>query len=123
MVELDARVVVVESHKLGSTCADVGCVKSWRMLKYWQVKGVKKTSSGLELSMVTLFLDRKPSLTTIPEVDYLLWAIGWDPNSRGLNLNKVGIQTDNKGHIIVDEFQNTNIRVIYAVGEYVEKIF
>ncbi|XP_044767872.1 glutathione reductase, mitochondrial isoform X3 [Neomonachus schauinslandi] len=28
-----------------------------------------------------------------------------------------GIQTDDKGHIIVDEFQNTSIKGIYAVGD------
>uniref|UniRef100_A0A2I3MR75 Glutathione reductase, mitochondrial n=1 Tax=Papio anubis TaxID=9555 RepID=A0A2I3MR75_PAPAN len=28
-----------------------------------------------------------------------------------------GIQTDDKGHIIVDEFQNTNVKGIYAVGD------
>uniref|UniRef100_A0A8C8Z4R1 Glutathione reductase, mitochondrial n=1 Tax=Prolemur simus TaxID=1328070 RepID=A0A8C8Z4R1_PROSS len=28
-----------------------------------------------------------------------------------------GIQTDDKGHIIVDEFQNTNIKGVYAVGD------
>lgn len=87
------------------------------VLKYSQVKEVKKTSSGLELCMVTSVPGRKPILTTIPDVDCLLWAIGRDPNSRTLNLNKLGIQTDNKGHIIVDEFQNTNVKGIYAVGD------
>uniref|UniRef100_A0A8D2DHW8 Glutathione reductase, mitochondrial n=1 Tax=Sciurus vulgaris TaxID=55149 RepID=A0A8D2DHW8_SCIVU len=28
-----------------------------------------------------------------------------------------GIQTDEKGHIIVDEFQNTNVKGVYAVGD------
>ncbi|KAF6084103.1 glutathione-disulfide reductase [Phyllostomus discolor] len=28
-----------------------------------------------------------------------------------------GIQTDGKGHILVDEFQNTNVKGIYAVGD------
>ncbi|XP_057552706.1 glutathione reductase, mitochondrial isoform X2 [Hippopotamus amphibius kiboko] len=87
------------------------------VLKHSQVKEVKKTSSGLELCMVTSVPGRKPTLTTIPDVDCLLWAIGRDPNSRGLNLNKLGIQTDDRGHIIVDEFQNTNVKGVYAVGD------
>uniref|UniRef100_A0A8C6BBE0 Glutathione reductase, mitochondrial n=1 Tax=Monodon monoceros TaxID=40151 RepID=A0A8C6BBE0_MONMO len=28
-----------------------------------------------------------------------------------------GIQTDDKGHILVDEFQNTNVKGVYAVGD------
>uniref|UniRef100_A0A671E4V0 Glutathione reductase, mitochondrial n=1 Tax=Rhinolophus ferrumequinum TaxID=59479 RepID=A0A671E4V0_RHIFE len=91
--------------------------KTSLMIRHDKVKEVKKTSSGLELCMVTSVPGRKPTLTTIPDVDCLLWAIGRDPNSRTLNLNKLGIQTDNKGHIIVDEFQNTNVKGIYAVGD------
>ncbi|XP_057608903.1 glutathione reductase, mitochondrial [Chionomys nivalis] len=87
------------------------------VLKFSQVKEVKKTTSGLELQVVTAVPGRKPTTTVIPDVDCLLWAIGRDPNSRGLNLNKVGVQTDDKGHIIVDEFQNTSVKGIYAVGD------
>ena len=67
--------------------------------------------------MVTSIPGREPTFTTIADVDCLLWAIGWDPNSWGLNLNKLGVQTDDKGHIIVDEFQNTNVKGVYAVAD------
>uniref|UniRef100_A0A2K6CBV0 glutathione-disulfide reductase n=1 Tax=Macaca nemestrina TaxID=9545 RepID=A0A2K6CBV0_MACNE len=87
------------------------------VLKFSQVKEVKKTSSGLEVSMVTAVPGSLPVMTMIPDVDCLLWAIGRDPNSKGLSLDKLGIQTDDKGHIIVDEFQNTNVKGIYAVGD------
>lgn len=87
------------------------------VLKFSQVKEVKKTPSGLELHVVTAVPGRKPTTTMIPDVDCLLWAIGRDPNSKGLNLNKLGIQTDDKGHILVDEFQNTNVKGVYAVGD------
>ncbi|XP_077000548.1 glutathione reductase, mitochondrial isoform X2 [Tamandua tetradactyla] len=87
------------------------------VLKYSQVREVKQTSSGLELSMVTSVPGRSPTSTTIEHVDCLLWAIGRDPNSSSLNLGELGIQTDERGHIIVDEFQNTNVKGIYAVGD------
>nr|XP_023486488.1 glutathione reductase, mitochondrial isoform X2 [Equus caballus] len=87
------------------------------VLKYSQVKEVKKTSSGLDVCMITSVPGRKPTLTMIPDVDCLLWAIGRDPNSRDLNLNALGIQTDDKGHILVDEFQNTSVKGVYAVGD------
>ncbi|XP_007119089.1 glutathione reductase, mitochondrial isoform X1 [Physeter macrocephalus] len=102
---------------ISSNCTEELESAGIEVLKYSQVKEVKKTSSGLELCMVTSIPGRKPTLTTIPDVDCLLWAIGRDPNSRGLNLNKLGIQTDDKGHILVDEFQNTNVKGVYAVGD------
>uniref|UniRef100_A0A452TNS5 Glutathione reductase, mitochondrial n=1 Tax=Ursus maritimus TaxID=29073 RepID=A0A452TNS5_URSMA len=102
---------------ISSNCTEELENSGIEVLKYSQVKEVKQTSSGLELCMITSVPGRKPTLTTIPDVDCLLWAIGRDPNSSGLSLNKVGIQTDDKGHILVDEFQNTNVKGIYAVGD------
>uniref|UniRef100_H0XNT6 glutathione-disulfide reductase n=1 Tax=Otolemur garnettii TaxID=30611 RepID=H0XNT6_OTOGA len=87
------------------------------VFKFFQDKEVKKTSPGLEFIMVTSVPSRNPTVTMIPDVDCLLWATGRDPNSRGLNLNKLGIQTDAKGHILVDEFQNTSVKDVYAVGD------
>jgi glutathione reductase (NADPH) len=51
------------------------------------------------------------------EVDCLLWAIGRHSEIKRLNLGKVGVKTDKKGDIIVDEYQNTNISNITAIGD------
>lgn len=49
--------------------------------------------------------------------DTLIWAIGRTPNSAGLNLAAAGIEMDSHGYITTDEFQNTNITDVYAVGD------
>ncbi|XP_044767868.1 glutathione reductase, mitochondrial isoform X2 [Neomonachus schauinslandi] len=118
--ELPGRSVIVGAGYIAVEIAGILSAlgsKTSLMIRHDKVKEVKKTSSGLEVCMITSVPGRKPTLTTIPDVDCLLWAIGRDPNSSSLNLNKVGIQTDDKGHIIVDEFQNTSIKGIYAVGD------
>uniref|UniRef100_A0A8C0SRY7 Glutathione reductase, mitochondrial n=2 Tax=Canis lupus familiaris TaxID=9615 RepID=A0A8C0SRY7_CANLF len=118
--ELPGRSVIVGAGYIAVEIAGILSAlgsKTSLMIRHDKVKEVKKTSSGLELCMITSAPGRKPTLTTIPDVDCLLWAIGRDPNSSGLNLDKVGIQTDDKGHIIVDEFQNTSVKGIYAVGD------
>ncbi|WFD25210.1 glutathione-disulfide reductase [Malassezia nana] len=51
------------------------------------------------------------------EVDCLLWAIGRKPNVDNLGLEEAGIKTDDKGQIIVDKYQNTNVKGVYAVGD------
>ncbi|KAF2736539.1 hypothetical protein EJ04DRAFT_511028 [Polyplosphaeria fusca] len=51
------------------------------------------------------------------EVNELLWAIGRTPEVESLNLGVTGVKQSAKGHIVVDEFQNTNIEGIYALGD------
>ena len=63
------------------------------------------------------------SLTVVLEdgrtqtVDTLVWAIGREPATDNLNLQAAGVETDAKGYIPVDKFQNTNVKGIYAVGD------
>lgn len=47
----------------------------------------------------------------------VLWAIGRKPNVDKLNLEATGIQLTPSGHIAVDEFQETGISGIYALGD------
>jgi glutathione reductase (NADPH) len=51
------------------------------------------------------------------EADCLIWAIGREPRSNGFGLERLGIDLDGGGHIVVDEFQNTNVPKVYAVGD------
>ena len=53
-------------------------------------------------------------------VEALIWATGRVANTANLNLDKVGINTNAKGKIVVDKYQNTNIEGIYAVGDIME---
>ncbi|KAM9376529.1 glutathione reductase, mitochondrial [Pholidichthys leucotaenia] len=85
-----------------------------------QVKAISKTEKGLEVTVVTKDPEKKnepEKISTIQEVDCLLWAIGRQPNTAGLNLSGMGVDMDERGHIIVDEFQNTSQQGIYAVGD------
>uniref|UniRef100_A0A6I8SI39 glutathione-disulfide reductase n=1 Tax=Xenopus tropicalis TaxID=8364 RepID=A0A6I8SI39_XENTR len=85
--------------------------------KYAQVKSVKKSATGLEINVQCSMPGRKPTVRTIQDVDCLLWAIGRDPNTEDLGLENLGLELDEKGHIVVDEFQNTSRKGVYAVGD------
>lgn len=50
-------------------------------------------------------------------VNELLWAIGRGPEDRGLGLDKINIKRGEKGHIVVDKYQNTSVEGIYALGD------
>ena len=56
------------------------------------------------------------------ETDLVLAAIGRVPNTRGLGLENVGVQTDGRGGIIVDDQYRTNVASIYAVGDVLNRV-
>ncbi|KAI9318564.1 hypothetical protein BX666DRAFT_1929354 [Dichotomocladium elegans] len=51
------------------------------------------------------------------EVDCVLWAVGRAPNVKGLDLDAANIKTDEKGHIVVDEYQQTSTPGVLALGD------
>ncbi|XP_025250636.1 glutathione reductase, mitochondrial isoform X4 [Theropithecus gelada] len=209
--ELGARAAVVESHKLGGTCVNVGCVPkkvmwntavhsefmhdhadygfpscegkfNWRVIKEKrdayvsrlntiyqnnltkshieiirghaaftsdpkptiEVSGKKYTAPhiliatggvpsiphesqipGASLGITSdgfFQLEELPSRSVIVGAGYIAVEIAGILSALGSKTSLMirhdkGIQTDDKGHIIVDEFQNTNVKGIYAVGD------
>lgn len=77
--------------------------------KNTQVTEVIKGDDGL--------LTVKTTTGTIEKVQTLIWAIGRDPLTKELHLERVGVKTDASGHIIVDEYQNTTAPGILSVGD------
>ena len=67
-------------------------------------------------SSLTLFFDHERSVT----VDCLIWAIGRDPATDKIGLENVGVETNERGYVKVDKFQNTSVPGIYAVGDIIE---
>jgi glutathione reductase (NADPH) len=49
--------------------------------------------------------------------DTLIWAIGREPLTADLNLAAAGVEMNDNGFIPTDEFQNTNVPGVYAVGD------
>jgi glutathione reductase (NADPH) len=54
---------------------------------------------------------------TIGPVETLVWAIGREPATDNINLESAGVALDERGFIITDKYQNTNVNNIYAVGD------
>ncbi|NOY71267.1 MAG: mercury(II) reductase [Gammaproteobacteria bacterium] len=49
--------------------------------------------------------------------EQLLVATGRQANTAALALNKIGIETDQRGSIIIDEHMRTNVKNVYACGD------
>ena len=75
-------------------------------------KEVVKEADG----SVTLHFENGESHNT----DVLIWAIGRKPTTDKINLAATGVETNDRGYIKVDEYQQTNIDGIYCVGDIME---
>jgi glutathione-disulfide reductase len=49
--------------------------------------------------------------------DTVIWAVGRAPHTRGLALDRAGVETRTNGIIPVDDYQNTNVPGIHAIGD------
>ncbi|SEL85999.1 NADPH-glutathione reductase [Colwellia chukchiensis] len=71
---------------------------------------VEKHSDG----QLTIHLENGHS---VGPVDCLIWAIGREPATDNINLAAAGVETDERGFITTDKYQNTKVSGIYAVGD------
>lgn len=54
--------------------------------------------------------------------DKLLWATGRRPNTKGLGLEAAGVKTGRQGEILVDDYSQTNVPSVYAVGDVTNRL-
>ena len=54
------------------------------------------------------------------DCDVVLVAVGRVPNTKGLGLAELGVKTDNRGRVIVDEHFQTSVPGIYAIGDVIQ---
>ncbi len=80
-----------------------------------QVTDVKSTAKQVKVSFKNK-KDESGELTA----DYCLVAIGRRPYTDNLGLDKIGLATDDRGRIPVDEHLQTNIPGIFAIGDVIQ---
>lgn len=56
------------------------------------------------------------------EVDQVMFAIGREPNTKGLGLENAGVKLSSRGAVMVDQFSRSNVASIWAVGDVTDRI-
>ncbi len=87
-------------------------------IKFHLESKVENIKKGAEV--VTLEITNKDGKKSNIESDVVLVSVGRKPNTEKLNLEKLGIELDNKKRIKVDKKYQTNIKNIYAIGDVIE---
>ena len=79
-----------------------------------KVESIKKNKNG-----VTVIVSDKNAKKINFKCNVVLVSIGRKPNTKGLNLDSVGIELDDKKRIKTDKKFQTNIKNIYAIGDVI----
>ena len=99
---------------------------SKEFLKILQKQGIK---FHLEVKVENIIKKKKRVVVTTSnkegkkldfDCDVVLIAVGRKPNTKNLNLQKVGINLDDKKRVKVDKKYQTNIKNIFAIGDVIE---
>lgn len=62
------------------------------------------------------------SNSVLMEADQVMWAIGREPNTKGMGLEGAGVRLTDRGAVAVDEFSRTTVPSIWAVGDVTDRI-
>ena len=88
------------------------------------VKEMERTNLPLHTHKVPVKLEKTAESITIHFEDgtshtasQVIWATGRRPNVEGLQLEKAGVTLNERGFIQVDEYHNTVVEGIYALGD------
>lgn len=120
---LGAKVSVIEATKsiLPAMDQDVVRVLKKTLAKeglefYEDTKFTELKKKGKKLTVLAKRKDETVELSA----DKLLVAVGRRPNTDGLGLDKIGLATDDKGRIPVDDHYRTQVDGVYAIGDVIE---
>ena len=80
-----------------------------------KVENIRKKTKG-----VVVTTSNKEGKKLDFDCDVVLIAVGRKPNTKNLNLEKIGINLDSKKRIKVDKKYQTNIKNIFAIGDVIE---
>jgi dihydrolipoamide dehydrogenase len=118
--KLGSKVIVVEMLDQLLPTEDLDLVKV--VEKRFTSKGgeiltkAKAKSCVVKGDKATVTVEHNGKDRTI-EADAVLVAVGFRPNSKGLGLEEVGVKVDERGHILTNEFLQTSVPSIYAIGD------
>jgi len=115
LVEMMPRIAPLEDEEVSKELARAYQRRGVTLLTNAKVEKVESNATGARVSVNT------GNATQTIEADVVLIAIGVQPNSENLGLEKVGVRVE-RGWVPVDGYMRTNVPTIYAVGDLTGKM-
>lgn len=118
--QLGTRVTLVDAHDRPLVFMDVDLVDRFvgtmTAVGSRMISGQQATSLTWDgVSHVTAMLTGGKQIRS----EKALVALGRLPNTKGLGLERTGVEVTKRGHVVVDEHCRTNVPTIYAAGDVI----
>ncbi|KID75811.1 Glutathione reductase [Metarhizium brunneum] len=79
-----------------------------------QATKIEKDANG---KLTVTYKDAEGKESSVSDVDHLIWAVGRTPMTKDIGLEEAGVKLTENGHVQVDEYQNSSVENIYALGD------
>jgi len=116
LVEMLPRLVPLEDREISQELERAFRKEKINVLTGHRLEKVHRTEAGVELT-----LSHEEETTTLA-TEQALVAIGFRPFTEGLGLEEVGVETNQRGGVVVDERMATNVPGVWAVGDVTDKL-
>ncbi|RKY42768.1 MAG: dihydrolipoyl dehydrogenase [Candidatus Makaraimicrobium thalassicum] len=111
IVEIEDSLLPAEDREVSKRMRSIFKQKNIETLVSSRVKKVSVESGAVAVTI------EGPDGETTEKYGLLLVSVGRIPSTSGLGLEKIGVATDDKGFIPVDERMRTNAENVYAAGD------
>ncbi len=116
IVEMLPRLVPLEDEEISAELEKSFRRERIHVLTDHKVEDIEKTAAGVKVVV------SNPKETKKISADQALVAIGFQPYTKGLGLDDLGLETTSGGAIAIDERMATNVPGIWAIGDVTAKL-
>lgn len=109
MVEMMPQMLPLEDTRLAKQFQQIFKKKGIEVLLKTKVDGIAEYGAN----HITANIEGRNQITA----EKMLVSIGRQPNSKGIGLETVGVETDGRGYIVVNDKLETSAPNVYAIGD------
>jgi len=113
VIEVLPRVVPIEDEDVSKALDKAFRKKGITVRTACEVKAVKATKTGAKLTVA------QGGKEEVISVEKVLLSVGRSAVTADVGLDKAGVKADDRGYVHVNEFMQTNVSNIYAIGDIV----
>jgi dihydrolipoamide dehydrogenase len=114
LVEFMPNILPVEDEEVSKQMGRSFKKSKIKVMTKSTVESVEGEEGNLKVN-----IKNKKGEMEVHECEVVLSAVGISPNTEGIGLEELGIETE-QGRVIVDDYYQTNVEGVYAIGDIVK---